>query len=294
MRRNVIFILAIVITSCSTTPTQVTATSGVTVTLTFEPTNTPETTATPTLSPGQKWQDRLGEGFEVRTDGTIWDKTSDKQIPGVDWIDETWTYEFDGNPNFTVPIKETDLSATKDVDGKLTGAINFIHLGWTWNGKEMVRKELQEEPLFSLFETITILANPTKVDLTHRSLDNGPHNLDPLVHANMQPGKNSPRIIFQGLNVSINRYGLVENIVTFPDDRGGWKVIETTTFIMYKATIYPYTIVSYRNHEGAFNIMLIDQDNIVPKNGMGLGEEEWQHPTGLSEYYVDHAVNLQY
>lgn len=237
------------------------------------------------------WQDRLGEGFEVRADGSIWDKKSELPLPGINWKEGTWTYEFDGNPDFTVPITATDLQLQKDKDGNAT-EINFVNLGWMWNikEKEMIKEKFQGLEALSLDEFKAFMSNPKNVDLTHRDINTDPRNFDPLLTAYLEPG---PRMVYQDLDAAYKRYMLSENIITFPDGQGGWKVVETTTFNLCRMVAYPYTIVRYRNSEGMVKVILIDRNDIVP-DLPSLGGDEWKYPTGLSEYYKDHERNLQY
>lgn len=240
----------------------------------------------------KEWQERLGENYEVRTDGTIWDKKNGLQLPGINWEKGTWTYEFDGNPDFTIPVTARSLWPQKDVNGNITGIIEFVHLGWMWDGEKMVREEFQGEPVFSKFESDAFLANPSNVDLTHRSLDLHSTVPDPLLVTYLERGKNFPQIVIRDLKVSVKRYGLPENIIPFPDGQGGWRVVETTTFMMSEMVANPYTIMRYRSHDGTVKIMIIDRDDIVPEGKPS--HPEWKNPVGLSEYYKDHPVNLQY
>ncbi len=160
--------------------------------------NLPETNIS---EEGLKWQTRLGEGFEVKADGTIWDKTSNKQIPGVDWINGTWTYEFDGNPNFTIEITEKDLSATKDVDGNPTGDIDFIKRGWKWDGEIMTREELGGLPRYGNEELHHLLANQNNVDLSKRHFD---ETYDPLVYTYRIKEGNQYKFQYQNDQINID------------------------------------------------------------------------------------------
>ncbi len=155
-----LFLFTTLLVACSTpaavtdTPLPPTVTLQPTETLTPTPEATATATETPTPAEFKDAQAFLGDGFEVRPDGTVFDKTKNQEIPGLTIVpfnkdtmiktggpsdpEPTWAwqrvYEFKDKKDFTVNGTQYDISV-------LPGS-GLDMYAWSYENGEFQRQNL--------------------------------------------------------------------------------------------------------------------------------------------------------
>lgn len=304
MKRSFLFALAIVLTACSTTPTQVTVTTEVTVTLP-PPTNTPEPTSTPEpalpaeVVEAQKYF--ADKGFEITPEGKVIDKTLGKEISELTIVlfDEntminrgrpsdpkpTWAlqrvYEFEDKTDFTVKMTLYDITIE---DAKID------MFGWIYENGEFTRQTIEfsapnngivEIEGYSPEEVQYMIMINSSINPEYRV--NSPEALRQMAIKYVQKtpnGQDGYIITYMGMaeptDRVFHRYG--NNFIPVLNTDGSWSSVETTEFMVYP---------EFKDRNKAL-VIWIDKDDkpvIVVLEGKYL-----EMPKYFNKYWETHAI----
>ena len=309
MRSNFTFIIAVLIlTACSQTPTSVTSTLLPSTTptniSTVTPTVLPAFTSTsqvveqpPDLAPEivTAAQEFFGPGFEIRADGSVLDKATGLDIPGLEVIlsadGTSWemgrTHEYEGDPNFYQPITKESVKLLPD------GTLDFNCWRYTPEG-EWIRESYSTadgvnikgkgEHLYTAAEMQVFFTNPANVDMNVKE-----YNYKVLKRPFLRNGGGGhPGFEYNGVKEYLNEWGWADNIVPLADGKGGYKVVDTGVFEVGETLNNQVTIYYFMGPDGKADVRFGEGGEFVADGNDPNHTQKNEHPIAWSEYYRDH------